>query len=105
MILLDFRGGGATRKTGSCCGLDLCHNLKITCLEASGEKFLRHSELDSESINADKDRLRLGGRSDESNQITHSSFRHPELDSGSIKIGKDSGSEAGMTGTESNIPL
>ena len=83
---MKFRGGGATRKTGSCCDLQK-----------------RHSELDSESINVDKNRLRLGGRSDKSGQITNSSFRHPELDSGSIKIGKDSGSEAGMTGTESNI--
>ncbi len=58
---------------------------------------------DPESINAYNNRLRLGGRSDEGGQITNSSFRHPELDSGSIKIGKDSGSEAGMTGTESNI--
>ncbi len=58
---------------------------------------------DPESINVDKDRLRLGGRSDECGQITNSSFRHPELDSGSIKRGKDSGSEAGMTDTESNI--
>ena len=58
---------------------------------------------DPESINADKDRLRLGGRSDEGGKITNSSYRHSELDSGSIKIGKDSGSEAGMTGTESNI--
>ena len=54
---------------------------------------------DPESINADNNRLRLGGRSDEGGKITNSSFRHPELDSGSIKIGKDSGSEAGMTGT------
>ena len=38
-----------------------------------------HSELDSESINADNNRLRLGGRSDESGKITNSSFRHPEL--------------------------
>ena len=100
---MKFRGGGATRKTGSCCGLDLCHNFKITCLEASGEKFLRHSELDSESINADKDRLRLGGRSDESGKIIPSSFRHPELVSESLNTSTDSGSEAGMTGTESNI--
>ena len=57
----------------------------------------RHSGPDPESINADKNRLRLRGRSDESGQITNSSFRHPELDSGSIKIGKDSGSGAGMT--------
>ncbi len=121
MILLNFRGGGATRKTSSCCGLDLCYNLKITCLEASGEKFLRHSELDSESINADKDRLRLAGRSDEGGKIIPSSYRHPELaaksvereskrdfmplpgDSESLNKATDSGSEAGMTGTESNI--
>ena len=57
----------------------------------------RHSGPDPESINADKNRLRLRGRSDESGQITNSSYRHPELDSGSIKIGKDSGSGAGMT--------
>ncbi len=57
----------------------------------------RHSGPDPESINADKNRLRLRGRSDESGQITNSSFRHPELDSGSIKIGKDFGSGAGMT--------
>ena len=82
---MKFRGGGATRKTGSCCDL-----------------LKRHSGPDPESINVDN-RLRLGGRSDESGQITNSSFRHPELDSGSIKIGKDSGSEAGMTGIESNI--
>ena len=63
----------------------------------------RHSGLDPESINADRNRLRLGGRSDEGGKIIPSSYRHPELDSGSIKIGKDSGSEAGMTGTESNI--
>ena len=45
----------------------------------------------------------IRGRSDEGGKIIPSSYRHPELDSGSIKIGKDSGSEAGMTGTESNI--
>ena len=110
---MKFRGGGATRKTGSCSGLDLCHSsvkgnlslepLKKTCLEASDEKFLRHSELDSESINADKDRLRLAGRSDESSQITNSSFRHSELDSESLNKSIDSGSGAGMTGSESNI--
>ena len=110
---MKFRGGGATRKTGSCCDLDLCHSsvkgnlslkpLKKTCLEASDEKFLRHSELDSESINVDKNRLRLGGRSDESSQITNSSFRHSELVSESLNKSTDSGSESGMTGTESNI--
>ena len=110
---MKFRGGGATRKTGSCCDLTISHSsakdnlspkpLKNTCLEEFYEKMKRHSGLDPESINADKNRLRLGGRSDECGQITNSSFRHSELDSGSIKIGKDSGSEAGMTGTESNI--
>ena len=109
---MKFRGGGATRKTGSCSGLDLCHSsvkgnlslkpLKKTCLEASDEKFLRHSELDSESINADKDRLRLAGRSDESSQITNSSFRHSELDSESLNKSIDSGSGAGMTKISSN---
>ena len=70
--MIEIRGGGATRKTGSCCDLQK-----------------RHSELDSESINADKNRLRLGGRSDESSQITNSSFRHSELDSESINVDKN----------------
>ena len=104
---MKFRGGGATRKTAPDSDLTLCHSedkdnlspkpFKRTCLEEFYEKMKRHSGLDPESINADKDRLRLGGRSDECGQITNSSFRHPELDSGSIKIGKDSGSGAGMT--------
>ena len=63
---MKFRGGGATRKTGSCCGL-----------------LIRHSGSYPESINVDRNRLRLGDRSDECGQITHS-FRHPEVESGSI---------------------
>ena len=44
---MNFGGGGATRKTGSCCDLQK-----------------RHSGPDPESINVDN-RLRLGGRSDQ----------------------------------------
>ena len=78
MILLNFRGGGATCKTAPDCDLALCHNLKKTGLEASDEKFLRHSELDSESIIADKSRLRLGGRSDNSSRMPYSQSRHSD---------------------------
>ena len=77
---MKFKGGGATRKTGSCCGLQK-----------------RHSGPDPESINADKDRLRLWGRSDECGKIIPSSFRHSELDSESLNTSTDSGSEAGVT--------
>ena len=88
-------GGGATRKTGSCCGL-----------------LKRHSGPDPESINVDN-RLRLGGRSDESSRMLSTSFRHSdesqslsmpvnsichsELVSESLNKEIDSGSEAGMT--------
>ena len=104
---MKFRGGGATRKTAPDSDLTISHsedkdNLSPK-IEEFYEKMIRHSGLDPESINADKNRLRLRGRSDESGKIIPSSFRHPELDSGSIKIGKDSGSEAGMTGTKPNI--
>ena len=68
MILLNFRGGGATCKTAPDCDLALCHNLKKTGLEASDEKFLRHSELDSESINADKNILTSGVQNDKSSR-------------------------------------
>ena len=100
---MNFRGGGATRKASSCYDL-----------------LKRHSGPDPESINVDKNRLRLGGRSVECGQITHS-FSHPEVESGSInehktlvtdchselvseslKKGKDSGSGAGMTNTKQN---
>ena len=37
-----------------------------------------HSELDSESINADKDRLRLGGRSDKSSRMPYFQSRHSD---------------------------
>ena len=106
MILLNFRGGGATRKTGSCCGLDLCHSKdkdnSSPKIEEFYEKMKRHSGLaaksverkskrdfmplpgDPESINADRNRLRLGGRSDEGGKIIPSSYRHSELDSESI---------------------
>ncbi len=69
--MIEIQGGGATRKTGSCCGLQK-----------------RHSGPDPESINVDN-RLRLGGRSDESRQITQSSSRHSELDSESINANKN----------------
>ncbi len=109
---MKFRGGGATRKTGSCCDLTISHSsakdnlspkpLKNTCLEEFYEKMICHSGLDPESINADKDRLRLGGRSDECGQITNSSFRHSEFLSESLNKATDSGSEAGMTKISSN---
>ena len=105
--MIEIQGGGATRKTAPDSDLTISHsedkdNLSPK-IEEFYEKMIRHSGLDPESINADKNRLRLGGRNDESGKIIPSSFRHPELDSGSIKIGKDSGSEAGMTGTKPNI--
>ncbi len=100
MILLDYRGGGATRKTGSCCGLDLCHSEdkdnSSPKIEEFYEKMKRHSGLaaksveteskrdfmplpgDPESINADKDRLRLGGRSDEGSRTPCTTFRHSD---------------------------
>ena len=62
----------------------------------------RHSGLDPESINADRNRLQLGGRSDKSGQNTNSSFRHSELVSESFNKSIDSGSEAGMTKMASN---
>ena len=62
----------------------------------------RHSGLDPESINADRNRLQLGGRSDKSGQNTNSSFRHSELVSESLNKSIDSGSEAGMTKMASN---
>ena len=65
--MIEIQGGGATRKTGSCCGL-----------------LIRHSGSYPESINVDRNRLRFRGCSDESSQITPSSFRHPELVSESI---------------------
>ena len=105
--MIEIRGGGATRKTAPDSDLTISHSedkdnlspkpFKRTCLEEFYEKMIRHSGPDPESINADKNRLRLGGRSDKGGKIIPSSFRHPELDSGSIKIGKDSGSGAGMT--------
>ena len=48
MILLHFRGGGATRKTAP-----------------DSDLTYYHPELDSGSVNADKNRLRPGGRSDQ----------------------------------------
>ena len=121
---MKFGGGGATRKTAPDSDLTISHsedkdNLSPK-IEEFYEKMIRHSGLaaksvereskrdfmplpgDPESINVDRNRLRLRGRSDEGGQITNFSFRHPELDSGSIKIGKDSGSEAGMTKISSN---
>ena len=73
---MKFRGGGATRKTGSCCDLDLCHNLKMTCHRSFDEKIECHSELDSGSIT--DNRLRLGGRSDEGSRMLSTSFRHSD---------------------------
>ncbi len=125
---MKFGGGGATRKTAPDSDLTISHsedkdNLSPK-IEEFYEKMIRHSGPDPESINADKNRLRLGGRSDKGGKIIPSSFRHPELDwlllpksrndfvqnawfsTGSIKIGKDSGkdscSEAGMTKISSN---
>ena len=66
--ITEFQGGGATCKTAPDCDLALCHNLKKTGLEASDEKFLRHSELDSESINADKNILTSGVQNDKSSR-------------------------------------
>ena len=103
---MKFRGGGATRKTGNCCGLQKRHSgldpesinadkdrLRLGGRSDEGGKIIpssyRHSELDSESINADKDRLRLGDRSDEGGKITPSSSRHSELDSESINANKN----------------
>ena len=101
---MKFRGGGATRKTAPDSDLTISHSsakgnlspkpFKRTCLEEFYEKMKRHSGLNPESINADKDRLRLGGRSDESGQITNSSYRHSELVSESLNKSTDSGSEA-----------
>ena len=104
--MIEIRGGGATRKTAPDSDLTISHsedkdNLSPK-IEEFYEKMIRHSGPDPESINADKNRLRLGGRSDKGGKIIPSSFRHPELDSGSIKIGKDSCSEAGMTKISSN---
>ena len=108
--MTEFQGGGATRKTGSCCDL-----------------LKRHSGPDPESINVDKNRLRLGAgvtgtksnilrpeaRSNEGSRMLSTSFRHSdesqslsmpvnsichsELVSESLNKEIDSGSEAGMT--------
>ena len=59
--MIGIRGGGATRKTGSCCDLTVSH-----------------SELDSESINSARNRLRLGGRSDEGSLTPLIPFRHSD---------------------------
>ena len=76
--MIEIQGGGATRKTGSCCDLDLCHfedkdnsspkPLKKTCLEEFYEKMKRHSGLDPESINADRNNLRRIDRTDQSSR-------------------------------------
>ena len=85
---MKFGGGGATRKTGSCCDLDLCHSsakdnlspkpLKKTGLESFYEKMICHSGPDPESINADKNRLRLRGRSDQSSRMLCTPSRHSD---------------------------
>ena len=59
---MEFRGGGATRKTGSCCDLTSCHS------EPSGE----------ESHNTGKNRPCPADRSDESRRTPHILFRHSD---------------------------
>ena len=60
MILLDYRGGGATRKTGSCCGLDLCHSEdkdnSSPKIEEFYEKMKRHSGLAAKSVETESKR-------------------------------------------------
>ena len=86
--MTGLQGGGATRKTGSCCDLLKRHSgLAAKSVERKSKRDFMPLPGDPESINADN-RLRLGGRSDEGGKIIPSSYRHPELDSGSIKIGK-----------------
>ena len=123
---MKFRGGGATRKTGSCCDLDLCHNLKMTCHSSFDEKIECHPELDSGSIKIGKDSgsgagmtgiesniLRPAIRSDEGSRMSRTPSRHSdesqslsmpvnsichsELVSESLNKEIDSGSGAGMT--------
>ena len=69
---MKFRGGGATRKTGSCCPKPL----KKTCLNSFDEKIECHPELDSGSIT--DNRLRLGGRSDKSSRMPRTPFGHSD---------------------------
>ena len=78
---MEFRGGGATRKTAPACDLTISH-----------------SELDSESINSARNRLRLGGRSDKGCRTPRIPSRHSDgSQSLSMPIETASGSVAGMT--------
>ena len=92
----------------------ICHSvLAAKSVERESKRDFMPLPGDPESINADKDRLRLGGRSDESSRMLSPSFRHSdgsqslsmpvnsichsELVSESLNKEIDSGSEAGMT--------
>ena len=121
MILLNFRGGGATRKTAPDSDLTISHSsakdnlspkpLKKTCLRSFYENCCVilnliqnlsmligtdsgseagmtvsshvypscHSELDSESINVDRNRLRLGGRSEEVSRMSRTTSSHSDF--------------------------
>ncbi len=80
--MIEIQGGGATRKTAPDSDLTISHSSAKDNLspkiEEFYEKMKRHSGLDPESINADKDRLRLGGRSDEGSRMLSPSFRHSD---------------------------
>ncbi len=88
----------------------ICHSvLAAKSVERESKRDFMPLPGDPESINADKDRLRLGGRSDESSRMLSPSFRHSdESQSLSMPVNSichselvnkeiDSGSEAGMT--------
>ena len=84
MILLNFRGGGATCKTAPDCNLTIGHpeldseslNKEIDSGSEAGMTkpshvhLSCHSELDSESINADKNILTSGVQNDKSSRKT-----------------------------------
>ena len=81
----------------------ICHSgLAAKSVERESKRDFMPLPGDPESINADRNRLQLGGRSDKSGQNTNSSFRHSELVSESFNKSIDSGSEAGMTKMASN---
>ena len=83
---MKFGGGGATRKTAPDSELTISHfedkdnlspkPLKMTCHRSFDKKIECHPELDSGSIT--DNRLRLGGRSDESSRMPRTTFRHSD---------------------------
>ena len=83
---MKFGGGGATRKTAPDSELTISHfedkdnlspkPLKMTCHRSFDKKIECHPELDSGSIT--DNRLRLGGRSDESSRMLRTPSRHSD---------------------------